>query len=99
MVFPVIVNDGVALDLKSSVIEGAAGSQDRLYELVEDFIRDHEAPSIKTQRDRMAPSFLSWMFGNSWEGLTVRNGIDMDLATFVVHILGVDYGSSMVVHF
>jgi hypothetical protein len=96
MFVPAVVNDGIALDSSSSVIESAAGRQEELYRLVEDFIHQHNPPCIRIKRERMVANLLDWVLGRSFQGLTMRNELDDDLRTFVIHILGVDYGSSLV---
>lgn len=99
MIFPFVrIHDGEILDRSSWVLEDGAGWEAEIYRLVEESIKDSQAPKMRFEYGKIAPGFFDWLFGDRRGCLRVTNVFDDDLRTIVSCISVNDYGTALVVN-
>ncbi len=83
------------LDNWGILIENAQGRYDDVFQDTENFIKESEAPSLETWRDKMAPGVIGSFFGAKRDFLVVKDRQSSMLGPYQIFINARDYGNNL----
>ena len=88
------IKEKTVLERWSVLIDNSSGKGDRIYEMVEQDLKEKEAPKVKTARRMVTPNFFKMLQGKEKPFLVVTNSY---LKGYKMYLGATDYGKQIFV--
>jgi hypothetical protein len=89
-----IVTKEQVIDSWGMLIENAQGRSDEVFQSTEAFISESKAPSLKTRKEKMAPSIVGSILGTKRDFLVVKDQ-QSSLSPYQIFVGVRDYGANL----